>query len=559
MNISQKSPLTGALASATPLRQLIKSSGVYAISSIAVPMISLVLAPFLTHALSPEDYGILTILNALIGLGAGITQLGLGSAFFRAYGYDYTESADRRIVFGTVTILLGLVSLLTVALIALLARPLADLFLGRPSLSGLLVLTAGVVFLQNLTVPGFSWLRVENRALFYSLLSICNVLITLIANILLVGFLRLGPAGSLLATGCGYASALLGTLPLIFSHSTFKIRPDIARGLLAFGLPLVLSYVCSWILQLSDRYLLSIFASLAETAKYAVAYTLGSAMSVVVIAPFNLAWPAAIFAIGRREDAVQVFKLCFRWFSLLLLFAAYSLSLVGVLVLNWLFPAPYHAESYIIPLVALSIALYGVYFVVGIGVPLTRKTPLGVLYTALAALTNVALNLMLIPRFGAAGAAISTLIAYAALTVVAYGVGQRIYRVPFEIGLFLLALLIGAALYTGNAFLGQHLGTYGSWGASVGTLILYGFCLALLGRYPIRNFVWTRLYGGCLALFGRYLIRSHFSGRGDRSPSDDHAHRKPMRMPADQVGERSPCSAEDKVGQQHQIQEETLS
>src|SRR5579859_7862859 len=89
-----------------PLRGLIKSSGIYAIASVASPLVSLVLAPFLTHHLSPSEYGILTILNTLIGLVAGITQLGLGSAFFRAYSYDYTSHRDRRDVLATVTVLL---------------------------------------------------------------------------------------------------------------------------------------------------------------------------------------------------------------------------------------------------------------------------------------------------------------------------------------------------------------------------------------------------------------------------------------------------------------------
>src|SRR2546430_11493969 len=35
------------------LRKLIKSSGVYALSSVALPLIALVLSPFLTHNLSP--------------------------------------------------------------------------------------------------------------------------------------------------------------------------------------------------------------------------------------------------------------------------------------------------------------------------------------------------------------------------------------------------------------------------------------------------------------------------------------------------------------------------
>jgi hypothetical protein len=62
--------------------------------------------------------------------------------------------------------------------------------------------------------------------------------------------------------------------------------------------------------------LLSLFSTLAETAKYAVVYSIGSAMAVVVITPFTLAWPTTMFSVARRKDAADVFRVMFRWFSL---------------------------------------------------------------------------------------------------------------------------------------------------------------------------------------------------------------------------------------------------
>lgn len=484
---SHQAPVIGAESLVAPLRDLIKSSGLYAISSVINPLISLVLAPFLTHALSPTDYGILTILNTLISLSAGITQLGLSSAFFRAYGYDYTSSDDRRYVLGTVLLLLCLVSFPTLIAIAITAPFLAQLLFGQPSLGVFVVLATGVVFLQNLSVPGLAWLRVENRALAYSLLSISNLLITLVANIVLVGVLHLGLAGSLLATGCGYASVIICTLPIILLHAALRIRADIVRNLLAFGIPIVFNFVSSWVLQLADRYLLSIFSSLAETARYGVAYTLGSAISIVVLGPFTLAWPAALFAIARREDAAQLFKLVFRWFSLFLLFAAFGLSLAGTILLHWLFPVTYRSGANIIPVVAVSLAIYGLYHVFSVGISITRRTWWTPIFLAFAALVNVALNLVLIPHYGAMGAAASTLIAYVVLVLIAYVVNQRLYPVPYEIGIFLIALLVGTVLYVGSSFLGRGLGTYGAWGISMCALVLYGGFLVLPGKLLTKS------------------------------------------------------------------------
>ena len=469
------------------LRKLVKSSGIYALSSVAVPLVSLVLSPFLTHHLSVSDYGILAITNTAIGLGVGITQLGLSSAFFRAYSYDYSAERDRRDVVATTTVLLCLVSMFVAIVATLLAPWLANLLLGHSSLGYCISLAGGTILLQNLTIPGMAWLRAESRPLPYSLLSISNLLATLLATIFLLGVLHWGIAGAIIANGIGYGCIVICTLPVIIVRVGMKLRVDIAQNLLAFGLPLVLNFASFWVLQLSDRYLLSLFTSLAETATYTVTYTLGSALSVVVITPFTLAWPTMMFTIAKRKDAAQVFKLVFRWFGMLLLFAAFGFSLVATFILDWLFPVAYHSAAPVIPVVAESIIFYGVYFVFMSGANIQRKTWLAAVFTTLAAVVNVVMNLFLIPLYGAMGAAASTLIAYIVLALAAYIVNQRLYPVPFEIGRFTFALLLGVGLYVGSSFLAQPQGTYMAWGIYVAALALYGGCLAVLGKLSISS------------------------------------------------------------------------
>ena len=290
------------------------------------------------------------------------------------------------------------------------------------------------------------------------------------------------------ATGSGYAVVLLCTIPVILLHAGIKIRGDITHNLMTFGIPLVLSFISYWVLQLSDRYLLTLLGSLEQTAKYAVVYTLGSAISVVVIGPFTLAWPSAMFAIAKREDAERAFQLFFRWFGMLLLLAAFTLSLIGTFVLNWLFPVAYHASAPIIPIVAVSISFYGIYYVFMIGANIERKTWVAPVLSILAAVVNIACNLALIPAYGAEGAALSTLIAYGVLIAAAYVINQRIYPIAFEIDIFIAALLLGVALYMSSNYLAQTQSVYNAWGIRIFACCLYGVSLVLLGKFwPTRR------------------------------------------------------------------------
>src|SRR5947209_7744164 len=477
----------GTAGYANQLRTLIKSSGIYALASLASPLVSLVLAPFLTRNLSHEDYGALAVITTTVALVAGLTQLGLGSAFFRSYNYDYESPRDRLGVLSTVVILLALVSLPIILAIMLTAPSLAILLLRNSSFSDVIRLGALVVLMQNLTVPGFAWLRAENRAGFFTMLSITNLLVNLGTTLVLVGLLHMGIAGSLIGTGDGFAVVAICTLPLILLRAGIDLRFDIARGLLSFGLPNASTFVSMWVLQLSDRYLLSFFGSLAQTASYAVAYSLGGILNVVILAPFTLAWPSAMFSIAKREDAPRIFRLVFLWYSIVLLFVAFALSLASTIILYLFFPPTYRSAAFIIPIIALSTLFYGIYNIFTIGISIKRKTWFAVVFTSVSALVNVGLNLVLIPHYGAMGAAMSTLLAYAFLSMIAYIVNQRIYPIPFEIGTFIIALVIGTGFYVGSSFLAQGRGTYETWSIFLCALVLYGACLLLLGILSTRR------------------------------------------------------------------------
>ncbi len=459
------------------VRDLLKSSGIYALSSLASPLIALVLAPFLTRQLSTTDYGALTVLNTAIVLLAGITQLGMISAVFRAYNYDYESQQDRLKVLSTTTLLL-LATTLPVTFACIFAAPsLASLLLGSASFSDSIKVAALVVLIQNLSVPGLAWLRAEKRATMFSALSILNLLLALVTTVVLVGATRMGIIGALLATGIGYALIVVCTLPLILIRTGLKTRLDIIQNLVVFGVPLVFNTLSFWVLQLSDRYLLSRLGSLTETASYGVAYSLGNALNVVVLAPFVLAWPTAMFAVAKRDDASHVFRLLFRWFSLVLLLAALILTYTAMIVLDLLFPTSYHSATPIIPIIALSIVFYGVYTVFTVGTGVKRKTWYIAIAMTAAALLNVAINIVLIPRYGSIGAALATLIAYVFLTVIMYVVNQRLYPLPFELDIFTIALFVSCAIFSAGWFLALGQTMYWTSAIYAGSTLFCAGCL----------------------------------------------------------------------------------
>jgi O-antigen/teichoic acid export membrane protein len=474
--------------------EMVKNSGIYAIAAMMSPLVSLILTPFLTRNLSVNDYGALTTLYTIVDLISTITQLGLSPAFFRAYNKDYETPQDRAGVLANTIAMLSVFTIPAAIGMIFIAPLLSDLFLRNPHYGGSVALTCVVIVAENLSMPASAWFRAEKRTIPYTGLSVTSTLLVLGTNLVLVGAFHMGLTGALLAKGAGYAIYIVVTYPLIFlrlfNQSGFKPRFDIMKSMLAFGIPTVFGDIASWVLQVSDSWLLTLIGGgLSESGTYRAAYVLGGVLSPVLLAPWGLAWGPIMYSVSKRDDAPRIYSLVFRWWSSVLLFGAFGLSLVSIIVLDLFYPPSYKVGESIIPLITMATMLQGIWYMFMIGVNLRRKTILEFVYMLIASGSNLILNLFLIPRYGDMGAAVSTLISYIILATVSYIVNQRIYPINYEIGTFLLKLFIGLGLYIGGRFLASGQPPMISWSIIILTLLLYAIILLAIGGLTPKKII----------------------------------------------------------------------
>jgi O-antigen/teichoic acid export membrane protein len=178
-----------------------------------------------------------------------------------------------------------------------------------------------------------------------------------------------------------------------------------------------------------------------------------------------------------------------------MLLAAFCLSLGSTVLFNVLYPVSYHSAEPVIPIIAESLAFYGIYTIMMVGANVRRKMWMASVFTTAAAVLNVGLNLYLIPHFGAMGAAYSTLIAYVALAFIAYFANQRIYPVPYEMGRLIFSVIAGVAIYYEIFALPQYLGSRWIFPLAGLGALLYASLLLLLARSPSSPSVQVRPAG----------------------------------------------------------------
>jgi O-antigen/teichoic acid export membrane protein len=97
-------------------------------------------------------------------------------------------------------------------------------------------------------------------------------------------------------------------------------------------------------------------------------------------------------------------------------------------------------------------------------------------------MTNVALNLVLIPPYGMMGAAIATLVAYTVMFAGMTWWAQRIYPVPYQWRRVVTAAAAGVAIVVAGKLVG------GGFPVAIGLSLSYPFVLLPLGFYlPVER------------------------------------------------------------------------
>src|SRR6516164_7098013 len=95
--------------------------------------------------------------------------------------------------------------------------------------------------------------------------------------------------------------------------------------------------------------------------------------------------------------------------------------------------ADFHSAYRVVPLIALAYVFQGLTYHFQTGILIEKKTFYMGIMGGMAALTNVALNFLLIPRYKGMGAAWATTVSFIVLALLAYSFSQRTYPVPYKI------------------------------------------------------------------------------------------------------------------------------
>jgi O-antigen/teichoic acid export membrane protein len=427
------------------LRQLSKDSAIYGLGDVGVSIVNFLLLPLYVTYLTDRDYGILGLLGAVEVITKIVARWGLDGSFMRFF-YDCETARDRQRLASTIFVfLLASNGVLLVASMA--AAPwLAGLIFNDPEQTLALRLVLLNTFIIGFTFLPFHVLRIEQRSVEFSLLTLARSVTTVALRLVLIVGFGYGVLGIVLADIV--VTALL--MAVLVRRFVPLIRPmfsrTVLRETLAFGLPRLPHAAAQQVIAVGDKLILQIFRPLSEVGVYSMGVSFGLTLKLFLSA-FEYAWAPFYYATSREAGAHAVFRTVTTYGVAALVFLTAALSATARDLLDLMTRGLFVEAAPVVAWTAVGVLFQGVYLLTSIGLNLTKKTAYYPVATMSAAVVNIGLNVLWIPRFGILGAAWANAASYALQAAIAFHFSQRFFPLRYEYGRLVRIGAAGAAAY----------------------------------------------------------------------------------------------------------------
>jgi len=422
-------------------RKLLSNTLLIALSTFGSKLLVFFLTPFYTAMLSPEEYGIMDNVVQMSNLLIPIASAGIANAVIR-FGLDGVTDKKSVYTFGILVTAAGSALLLAF-------YPLLDLV---PFTQGYTLLVCFYVIAANFHAACSQFARSCGNVRLYAEGGILCTATAIGLNILFLAVFHWGVAGYVLSSIladciCAFFYILRDRQWRAFDLSAVLGRGRMAANgdMLRYALPLIPTTVCSWIINISDRFIITWQLGESANGIYSVANKVPT-MLIVVSNIFTYAWQLSAFADQPKEERNRLFSNVARVYQAVAFVGAALLTVTAKLSTVLLAAEEYYPAWQYVPVLVLATTfcclanfLTSVYLV--------DKRSMATFVTILiGALTNIAGNILLISRMGAMGAAISTAASYFIMFVIRAVHSRSSVEISWDLPRFCASTVLVTAL-----------------------------------------------------------------------------------------------------------------
>lgn len=386
-------------------KQLAKNTIIIFFGRVSTQLISFFLLPLYTSYLATKEYGLVDLIQTYVTLLVPIITLELEMSIFRWLIDSRGKEKDTKKLisnnFFVLFISLTIFSILYVIVTSFINIPFRWLIL-----VDIIICVLGGNFLQ--VARGFG------KTLDYSISCILTGITTVVSNIILICHFGMGAEGMIISMAlanfiCGlYLFIRLKLYKLI----DFRLKDTkLLKEMYKYSIPLIPNSVSWWIVNVSDRTIISFILGSGANGLYAISNKFPTIISSLT-GVFNLSWSESAALHINSSDRDEFFSDVFN--TIMKLFTAMGVGMIACMpfIFPLLINTKYNDAYNYIPYLVLG-SVFNVAICLYSQIYLAKKLSKQVATTAvIGAVINILINIVFIKYIGLYAAAISTAISY---------------------------------------------------------------------------------------------------------------------------------------------------
>ena len=391
-------------------KQLIKNTAIVSLGKICTQLITFLLLPLYTYILSTEEYGVVDLLNTLVSLFMPVVTLQIEQGVFR-YLLDSRGNKENEKSIISNTVIFTIFQTIIYSFVFIIASNWIHNDYKYFLAVNLVATMFSNIFLQISRGLG------DNTK--YAIGSFLSGAVSVILNVLFIVVFKWGAYGILSATLIGNitcASYIFFSKKLGEYISFKKKDHQILKQMLKYSVPLVPNMLSWWIVNASDRMIISTILGIAKNGIYSAANKFSGVVSTLY-SVFNLTWTESAALNIESEDRDNFFSEIFGF--KIRFFGTVCIGIIAVMpfVFNILINEKFGEAYYQIPILMIATMFNILVSFLG-SIYVAKKLTKEIAKTSIfAAIINLVVNISLVNFIGLYAASISTAVSYFAMFV----------------------------------------------------------------------------------------------------------------------------------------------
>jgi len=404
---------------------------------------AVIVIPILAKTVGEFYYGIWSQIIITITLLSSLFTLRFDIAFVRFFTSPKSE-ADAKKAFSSMLSVILLALLIVGSVYMLFLKQVSFFVFGQAALNQYAVILLALLSLKTIFMFSLSYYRSSHRIVLYSVIQSIQIL---------------GEIGVLFFAIIIYDATLLQALEVLILFNSiitiitlvsvlFEIGIQISgfsflKPYILFSLPLIPNVSLQWVVNFSDRYVITHLLDVNSAGIYAASFELGRFVSFFVTPIAFVIYPT-ISKLWEEDDRNEIKFWMINSLKLFLFFgipAVAGIHYFASIVLLKLASERFAQHQWLASVIGVGFLCVGIFQLYVYLMHLKKKTLSILIIFIIVAILNVVLNFLMVPIIGIEGAAIASLISYFVQAVSVYMIANKGFNIGLPVGFITKAII----------------------------------------------------------------------------------------------------------------------